>query len=182
MRRKLLLSSLLVLTLTLGVVAPATAKKPLVGTMELQFNLDWPGPSEEIPDWVGTVTIDGTEYGMAFFNTGTGKPFDSQPNGGVIFFEETWVIYEQLDFTFERIDDQIEGFRLTEFNPGDVLLSGYDRGVVSLANGGYRMNGFVEVAEDPYESWLDRQVHMSGVVEFSAEGAPLYAPGTFRLN
>ena len=147
--------------------------------MDLQFNLAWPGPSTEVPDWVGTVTIDGAEYGMAFFNTGTGKPFDSQPDGGVIFFEETWVIYESLDFVFEEID---EGFVLTDFEPGDVLLSGYDRGVVTLANGSYRMNGFVEEANDPVGHWLDRQVHMSGTVIFSGQGARLYAPGTFRLN
>lgn len=179
MRHRLFSPILLALALTLGVAAPATAETPLVGAMDLQFNLAWPGPSEEIPDWVGTVTIDGVEYGMAFFNTGTGKPFASQPKGGVIFFEETWVIYHDLHFAFEETD---AGFVLTEFEPGDVLLSGYDRGVVSLANGAYRMNGFVEEANDPYASWLDRQVHMSGTVMFSAQGAPLYAPGTFRLN
>jgi len=179
MRHRLLTSILLALTITLGVVAPANAKTPLVGTMDLQFNLAWPGPSVEVPDWVGTVTIDGVEYGMAFFNTGTGKPFDSQPSDGVIFFEETWVIYQDLHFAFEEIE---AGFILTEFEPGEVLLSGYDSGVVVLANGSYRMNGFVEEAYDPYASWLGRQVHMSGTVLFSAQGAPNFAPGMIRLN
>jgi hypothetical protein len=179
MRLRLFSSILLALTITLGVAAPAIAKTPLVGTMDLQFNLAWPGPSEEVPDWVGTVTIDGVEYGMAFFNTGTGKPFESQPSGGVVFFEETWVIYQDLHFAFEEVD---AGFVLTEFEPGDVLLSGYDRGVVTLANGSYRMNGFVEEANGPYESWLGRQVHMSGTVIFSAQGAPNFAPGVFRLD
>lgn len=124
MRHRLLSPLLLALTITLGVAVPATAQTPLVGSMDLQFNLAWPGPSEDIPDWVGTVTIDGAEYGMAFFNTGTGKSFDSQPDGNVIFFEETWVIYQELHFVFEEVD---AGFVLTEFEPGAVLLSGYDR-------------------------------------------------------
>jgi len=37
-------------------------------------------------------------------------------------------------------------------------------------------------ANDPYTSRLGRRVHMSGIIEFSTQGAPLYAPGTFRLN
>jgi hypothetical protein len=179
MRQKLLFPILFALTIVVGAVAPATAKTPLIGTMDLQFNLGSLEPGDEVPGWVGTVTIDGVDYGMAFFNLGTGKPFDSQPSGGVIFFEETWVIYQDLHFVFEEVEG---GFILTEFDPGDVLLSGYDRGVVTVANGTYRMNGFVEEANGPYTSWLGRQVHMSGTVIFSAQGAPNFAPGTFRLN
>lgn len=158
-----------------GVAGPAEAKAPLIGTMDLQFNLAWPGPNEVVPDWVGTITIDGDEYGMAFFNTGTGKPFDEQPADNV-FFEETWAIYETLDFSFTP-----DGF-LDEFEPGDVVLSGYDRGISVLVNASYRMNGDVRVAEGEFAEWLGRHVHMSGDLVFYPFGAPQYAPGTFRIN
>lgn len=179
MRRKLLVPLIIALTITLGLASPATAKKPLAGPMDLQFNLLWPGPSEVVPTWVGTVTLDGTAYGIAFFNTGTGKSFDLEPDDTARFFEETWVIYRDLHYNFEEVD---AGFILTEFEPGEVLLSGYDRGVFSQPNSVYRMNGYVEVANDPYADLLDRRVHMSGNLEVSPLGAPLYAPGTFRLN
>jgi hypothetical protein len=155
----------------------AQAKAPLYGDLDTQFNLGWPGYQEEIPDWVGTVTIDGQDYGTAFFLTGTGKPFAEQPPGGVLFFEETWVVYEELDFAFD--DTGV----LVQFEPGDVLLSGYDRGVMSAANAAYRMNGDVSVANGPFADWLGRSVHMGGVIEFYDFGLPYRAPvGTIRIN
>jgi hypothetical protein len=154
----------------------AEAKAPLYGQMDLQFNLAWPGPSETVPDWVGTITIDGDEYGMAFFNTGTGKPFAEQPAGNV-FFEETWVIYDELTYTFNA-----DG-TLGEFEPGEVVLSGYDRGITTVVNSKYRMNGDVQVAEGDFAMWMGRSVHMMGDIEWNSSiPAPLYAPGTFRIN
>lgn len=158
---------------------PAQATRPLSGEMELQFNLAWPGPNTEIPDWVGTITIDGTDYGMAFFNTGTGKPFLDNPSD-VVFFEETWVIYDDLEFTFD-------GSELREFEPGEVVLSGYDRGIVTIPNSKYHMNGDVRDAQGDFGSWLGGSVHMSGTIvsgdgTLYPPGAPQYAPGTFRIN
>jgi hypothetical protein len=154
----------------------AQAREPLYGDMDLQFNLAWPGPSTEVPDWVGTVTIDGDVYGMAFFNTGTGKPFAEQPAAGVVFFEETWVIYEELDFSFAP-----DG-TLATFVPGDVAMSGYDSGVSNIPSASYRMNGDVRAANDEFADWLGRSVHMMGSFEFYPFGAPYVAPGTFRIN
>lgn len=158
---------------------PAEAKRPLTGEMDLQFNLAWPGPQTEVPDWVGTITIDGVEYGMAFFNTGSGKPFVDNPSDNV-FFEETWVIYDELTFAFE-------GFVLTEFEPGDVVLSGYDRGIVTIPNSRYHMNGDVRVADGDFGGWLGRNVYMSGDIVWGdgtlyPPGAPQHAPGVFRIN
>ena len=80
-----LIVCLVVLLSTLSMPA-ASARKPLRGTMDLEFNLLWPGPQQtDIPDWVGTITIDGAEYGMAFFAIGSGKAFDDVP-GKVHFF------------------------------------------------------------------------------------------------
>lgn len=165
----------LVAALLVAVAVPAHARQPLRGDMDLQFNLGWPGPSETIPDWVGTITIDGAEYGMAFFNTGTGKPFDEQPAHNV-FFEETWAIYATLDFSFDAAGV------LETFEPGDVVLSGYDRGITTVQNSTYRMNGDVRVTDDAFAEWMGRSVHMSGDIVWYDFGAPQYAPGTFRIN
>ena len=168
----------LLLFIITALVAPASATRPLVGEMELQFNPGWPGPGEVEPVWVGTVTIDDHEYGMAFFNTGTGKPFDAPPSDSVSFFEETWTIYRTLSFEFN--DDGT--LNMDEWEPGEVVLSGYDRGVFSVANSKYRMNGYVEVAADDFEERIGSRVHMSGVLEYADNGAPQYAPGVIRIN
>jgi hypothetical protein len=137
------------------------------------------GPQEEIPDWVGTVTLDGETYGIAFFNTGTGKPFAEKP-GRNLFFEETWTVYEELDFAFE------DGFLVT-FEPGDVLMSGYDSGVSVSANSTFRMSGDIRVANGEFAAWLGRGAHMMGAMELyppdhDHAGLPHRASGPFRAN
>ena len=159
----------------LGVLA--SSEKPLYGEMELEFNLSWVlvGPNDTIPDWVGTVTIDGSEYPMAFFNIGLGNPFVEPLEGRVIFFGEIWRIYNWMIF------DPVSQILL-----GDVLLWGYDEGVVTSANSKYQMNGNVEEALGTFAEWEGRNVHMSGIIEWyvsgPAAGAPHFAPGTFRIN
>jgi hypothetical protein len=152
-------------------VGTVMAKKPIIGAMDLEFNLSWPGPQADIPDWVGTVTIDSNVYGMAFFCIGSGKPFETDP-GKVHFFEEIWVIYDYLEFDFGT----------QELNYGQILLWGYDRGVVSLANSNYVMNGNVEEAFMTFAILQGHKVHMSGEILWLAPGVPQYAPGVFRVN
>lgn len=178
MKRKLSVLLVTVVVLSSLSVAPVSANAPLTGAMDLQFNLGWPGPQDEIPIWVGTITIDGVEYGMAFFNIGSGKPFESDPSTSVIFFQEIWKIYDMDGFVF---DFDTSGF-LTEFVEGPVLLRGHDRGIVSLKNSKYQMNGSVAEAAEPFEEWVGSNVHMSGIIEFYPFGAPQFAPGTFRSN
>ncbi len=177
MKARLLSTLAVILMLMTALVVPADAKTPLVGEMDLQFNLGWPGPQAEVPTWVGTITIDGVVYGMAFFNVGTGKPFVEQPNAeSVLFAGEIWAIYDKLDLVFNDTG------ALTTFEPGTILLSGHDTGNVTLANNEYRLNGTVEEARGVFADWIGRQVHMRGDVEFYPFGAPRFAPGTLRLN
>lgn len=145
--------------------------------MDLQFNLGWPGPQAEIPDWVGHITFEGddTEYGMAFFNIGTGKSFDVA-SGNVIFFSEIWTIYESIDFEFDT-----DGV-LTVFEPGAIVLNGTDEGIVSLANSKYHMNGEITEAFGDFVMWQGRNVHMSGIIVWYPFGAPYTAPGICRFN
>jgi hypothetical protein len=113
---------------------------------------------------------------MAFFNTGTGTPFTEQPADNV-FFEETWVIDDDLDLAFGP-----DG-ALVRLHEGDVVLSGYDRGITVVVNSIYHMNGDVRVAEGDFGMWTGRRVHMMGdIVWYPNIPAPHDAPGTFRLN
>jgi len=144
--------------------------------MDLQFNLGYPGPQADIPDWVGHITIDGHQYGMAFFNIGTGKPFDSQNSGKNVFFGELWFIYESITLQFN--DNGV----LTSWSNGSVLLAGNDQGVVTLANFKYHMNGEVTTARGGFQAYLGNQVHMSGEIQWYSFGAPRNAPGEFRIN
>jgi hypothetical protein len=148
------------------------AKKPLIGTMDLEYNMLWPGPQADIPDWVGTITIDGAEYGMTFFCTGSGKAFDDFLKGQVHFFEEIWVIYDWTTFDFET---QVLDY-------GEILLWGYDVGQTNIQNSNYHMNGNVEMAIVDFAAWAGRSVHMSGEILWLAPGVPQYAPGVFRAN
>ena len=176
MRKKLISVLLVISFLTLvSTIAAVNAKTPLIGTMDLQFNLAWPGYSDTIPDWVGTITIDGEEYGMAFFCIGSGKPFDPGPLN-VIFFGEIYVIYDELYFTFDGDGN------LDDFEPGDIVLWGYDEGITNLANSKYHMTANVEEANGIFSQWLGRNVFMSGVIEWYPFAAPYKAPGTFRIN
>ncbi len=177
MRKKLISVILVISFMTLvSTTAAVSAKNYPIGTMELQFNLAWPGPQDEIPDWIGTITIDDVEYGMAFFAIGSGKPFVTDPSTSVHFFEEIYVIYFELYFTFN------EDGTLGDFEPGDIALWGYDVGITNMINSKYHMTGNVEEAYGIFEPWIGRNVFMSGIIEWYPFGAPQYAPGTFRIN
>ena len=137
MKRKVTVLLLFAVVLSLVSVVPANAKAPLTGEMDLQFNVDWPGPQAATPDWVGTITIDGDKYGMAFFAIGSGKPFAANPKASAFFFEEIWKIYDDLTFAFD------EKGSLAEFVPGDVVMWGYDTGLSGgpqFAPGTFRIN------------------------------------------
>ncbi|UCH14591.1 MAG: hypothetical protein JSV22_01175 [Bacteroidales bacterium] len=140
----------------------------LIGEMDLYFTFgNWPAE----PVWVGTVTFeDYGEYGMRFYHL---SPFKEYSQASP--FEEWFEIYDLGDDTH-------------------VYLAGPDVGVTTTANKPpepckYRMNGEIEVATAPFEGWLGRNVHMSGVITWQNLGtpeapviAPATAPGTFRIN
>ena len=187
MKRKAstILSLVLAFTLALWPVTTIQAKLPLRGTMDLEFNTAWPGPQDEIPDWVGTITIDGEEYGMLFFAIGSGKAFDDNLKGKVHFFEEIWAIYDtDFDLTSLIPSDDPANWAdwLPRNDPEELVLWGYDQGQTNIQNSNYHMNGNVEEAFEDFSMWEGRNVYMSGVIEWYGPGAPQYAPGTFRIN
>jgi hypothetical protein len=176
--KRMITMLVLVSAVSLVAVASTSATEPVTGSMDLEFNLGWfdYGPQDEVPDWVGTITIDGEEYGMAFFAIGSGKPFASDPNTSLHFFEEIWKIYETLDYSFD------ENGVLQTFVEGPIVLSGHDSGVTNLVNDKYHMTGTVEDAAEPFSDQFGRIVFMSGIIEWYPSGPPHYAPGTFRIN
>jgi len=141
--------------LTTAVIVNA---KPLYGYMAL----DRGGPEHPelgSPGWSGPITGDINGY-MYFFNT------DKKDVGQAHFFWEIWLI----------TDGDGEEY-------GDTLLIGTDNGVVTWKNDKYRMNGVVTEAYGEYGHLVGRNVHMSGFITFDPDtGAPLTAPGTFRVN
>ncbi|MFX0015289.1 MAG: hypothetical protein ACFE98_11915, partial [Candidatus Hermodarchaeota archaeon] len=143
MRKKIALLLLSVFILTLIPAVSVNAKKPHIGTMDLQFNLAWPGPDQtDFPDWVGTITFDGVEYGMAFYAIGSGKPVHGDPSASVHFFKEIYEIYEvgTLEYEFDESGNLIHD----TFVKGNIVLWGYDAGLTNLKNTKYHMTGTVE--------------------------------------
>ena len=56
-------------------------------------------------------------------------------------------------------------------------------GITNIINCKYHMNGNVEYAAEGWETYLGRNVHMSGeIIWDEITGFPLEAPGTFRIN
>ncbi len=160
------------LVLTLGVAAPATANMPLYGEMDLHWNDGFGGASTcSAISWAGNVDIDGTMYGITFV------PGPGRETGKAFHFVEDWAIYDE---TFDFSEGFSDGV-LTECEPGDVVLAGDDFGVTGW-NDKYRMNGTVSTAEDPFEDWMGRRVHMNGLIVWNEADSSLEAPGTFRLN
>jgi len=65
---------------------------------------------------------------------------------------------------------------------GGTILRGTDEGVVS-PNSKYRMNGVVTEAAPEWSHLIGRKVHASGYITWDPDtGAPLTAPGTFRIE
>jgi len=141
--------------------AGTVAKKPqptLIGKMYIKFV--GPGP---IP-WDGQVDFEGYGwYGLRFYNL-SGPPRDfSQASP----FEEYFEFYDLGD-------------------PTVVYMAGTDAGVVSYANSLARANGKIEVANPPFEKWLDRNAQFRVSISWKTLPNGVVMPdsslGTFRLN
>ena len=154
-----------------GAMKSAKPDANLIGIMDLDFILEAVWPEE--PVWVGSVDFgDKGVYGIRFYHLSEFRDF-SQASP----FEEYFEVYDLGD-------------------PDVVYLGGPDEGVTTEANKTpepvkYRMNGTIEVAAAPFEGWLGRHVHMSGVITWQfitlPDGSvigpvPYQAPGTLRIN
>ena len=152
-RKSNLVITTLILSIALTSLAVAYAK-PLYGTMALYKPPIGPEHPEWGPlSWSGTITGD-INGNMYFYKTA------GLEVGETKHFWEVWLI----------TDEQ-----------GDMLLMGTDKGVVTIANWKYRMNGEVTDAAPEYAHLIGHQVHMSGIV-IHHSATVKEAPGTFRVN
>ena len=175
MKNRLYFLMLAITILSIG-TSSVQSVQPLYGTADTQFNLGFPGPQDEIPDWVGHININGVNYGIVFYNLGTGKSLNNKADVNTVFFTEQWVVFSSIDIHFN--DQGV----LTDWSHGSIVMSGDDTGVVSIANSHYVMNGEVRVANGIFNIYQGHTVHISGTVQWYDFGAPQFAHGPFRIN
>ncbi len=176
MRKRLVVVGVMAAILSLVIAVPVSAKKPLIGEMDLLFNLGF--PSEQNPDgrgpcpqytWAGSVVFDGFEFGLAYIPSAPPREV-----GQAFHFTDKWMVTLE-PFTFE------DGIITDCDSP--IALYGYDKGVQSNKNLKAHANGFVEEGELPgffAERLEGRRVHWSGVTSFTEEGITFEGP--FRIN
>jgi hypothetical protein len=134
------------------------AKRSLTGPVYLDFTTANPPYF-----WVGTVTFGTETYDLRFKSVGNPPP----PPPRAFVFAERFEIYE-----VGHLGD-----------PDYLLLEGPDAGVVPCGNDKYVANGKVEIANEPFEIWLGRNVHTNGVITWIVPCVlPAGATGTFRIN
>ena len=176
MLRKLTASLSLVLMAVLAVVPAATAQDKTTGEFDLSWNGCWTGPSDQVPDWVGTIDLDGDVHDMVFFNLGNGRPPLSQdlPEGSGAFLE-IWAVYDGLEIGFD------EECALTTY-AGDLVMWGHDAGLSQYDAQEYAMTGTVVEAFGDYADLAGSGVAMSGTFTVDEEGNPLTAPGVLEIG
>ena len=178
MRRKLALGPALILVAVLT-IAPATlAQDRLSGPMDLSWNPCYGAPpSEEIPDWIGTVALDGKVYDLLFFNVGTGRPPTDRVEAPELSVHELWVLYDGLELVFD------EECALQTFE-GSAVMWGHDYGLANFAEGPeFYMAGTVLEASGDFADLVGSPMEVSGVLEVDAEtGAPTGAPGELSIG
>jgi len=154
-------------------VTNTLAKPHLTGTTYTPFNfppLPDPGGSGLPVFWKGTIDFgEKGEYGIYFLSYGGPRGY-SQASP----FYEDFIIYDLS-------------------NPYNVILKGWNAGVVTYANNPpepckFLANGKVEEAYGQFEEWQGRNVHLRGTVYWNPIPIPGvglipdHAEGTFRIN
>jgi len=175
MLRKLALSLSLVLMAVLAAAPAVMAQDKVTGEYDLAWNTCWPGPQDEVPDWIGTVDIDGDVHDIVFFLLGNGRPPGQELPEGSGAFIEIWAIYDGFDATF---DDECA----LEALEGDLVIWGHDAGVSNYDAQEYAMTGTVVEGFGDYSDLAGADVVMSGTFTVDDEGNPLTAPGTIEIG
>jgi hypothetical protein len=148
------------------VVSPLkSAKKPaakLIGQVQTDFTFTPP------TFWNGTVDFgDYGTFGITFISLGALRDYSqARP------FEEDFVIY-QLGSNWDI--------------PEDVVMKGWNAGVVTLANKApdptkFHANGKIEEAFESLEMWDGCNFHIKGLVYWTEFGFPERSEGTIRIN
>ena len=165
--KRIMLALIAGLGISIAVVTPATADRPLRGDQLMTANYSGSCPGIA---WYGTLEVDEEFYGMALYSTDVPAVF----HGNSYHYEEGFKVFT------EQFSDPLESCE-----PGEVVLSGTDVGSSSLANAKFRSIGTVDFAAGDFEGWEGRKIYQDGVVtEVDMNGVPVPASfvGTLRLN
>lgn len=148
-------------------VTNTMAKKPapnLIGEAVIDFTFTPP------TFWNGTIDF-GTDgkYGMTFISYDPPRDF-SQASP---YYEDFYIYELGTDFDWE--------------NPTNVVMKGWNAGVVTYANKDpepvkVRANGEIVEAFGSFKMWESRKVHMQGLVYWESVGLPDVAISTVRIN
>jgi len=145
----LLATSLLLLV---GVAAPASAKhcRPVLGDMNIQFNMGVifevgvAADPNTVISYIGDISFPGEDYKMVWFSVVPPHP----AQGELLTAEGLWAIYETVEYDFGVVDvpgvGPVPGV-LTSFTPGELLLAGSDVGF-GTPSGRWRGRGTVTEA------------------------------------
>jgi hypothetical protein len=172
MLRKLAISLSLVLTAVLALAPAAMAEDKAQGAFDLTWNGCWEGPNDEVPDWIGTIDIDGDVHDMVFFNLGDGRPPNNDLDGAFI---EIWAVYDGLEIAYGEEC-------ATETYEGDLVMWGHDAGVSDFEAQTYSMAGTVVEAFGDYADLAGQPVAMSGTFSLTPDGSPETAPGVLVIG
>ena len=176
MLRMLVLGPAAVLVAVLVTAPAAMAEATVKADFDLAWNGCWEGPNDEVPDWVGTIDIDGAAYDMVFFNLGDGRPPNQDLPEGSGAFIEIWAVYDGLEIAY---DEECA----TETYEGDLVMWGHDAGVSDFDAKEYAMTGTIAEAFGDYADLAGESVAMSGTFTLDEEtGAPLTAPGVLEIG
>ncbi len=145
------------------------------GKLELQFNRDYTEPQTTIPIWIGYVTINKNKYGLILFNIGNDRNIENETDE-YFYFREKWLIYDSLTIEFDN-----QGF-LIHWEPGKVLMWGYDQAELNLLSYEYNMNGRIEESKGIFSKWTGHSIRISGIIESYPTGDPHFATGKLRIS
>jgi hypothetical protein len=161
------------LAVSCAFATPADAVRPVYGDQHMAAALAGECADQHLA-WWGTLTVDGEVYGMALYHV------SSEIRGQAYFYEEDFRVFTGL------LDNDGDGV-LDDCDPGEVVLSGSDRGIGKLANDTFRSNGTVDAAAGPFDGWAGRHIVQDGVIDVflvlpDLPPIPAGFTGSLRLN
>lgn len=176
MDRRLAAVPALALTASLTLAPAVMAEDAVTGTFDLTWNeCITELPNQDVPDWLGTIDIDGKAYDMAFFNLGMGRPPGEELGENSPSFIEVWAIYDGLEVAFDP------ECAMTTYE-GEMAMWGHDYGTADIEASTFEMTGTVAEAYGEFADLVGHEIEMNGSFYIDPETELEKAPGEFRVS